>query len=181
MASADFSDPVPSGRPGGSPRVHGPDRRPLEVRHAFFSRTRRIYPHDVCMTIGLPRRWPGYPRHVGLISACCTSPPRFRHQLSSDPASRRAPLPRRMVPVITVHEGLAPLECISLLDTPAKIGCQDWLNVTYFLIRALKTGGTERIVRIFGGALGKFHAASYSSINRWTIFTEPVIVWWMDL
>src|SRR5580658_3238077 len=123
MASADFSDPVPSGRPGGSPRVHGPDRRPLEVRHAFFSRTRRIYPHDVCMTIGHPRRWPGYPRHVGLISACCTSPPRFRHQLSSDPASRRAPLPRRMVPVITVHEGLAPLECISLLDTPARIGC----------------------------------------------------------
>jgi hypothetical protein len=123
MASADFSDPVPSGRPGGSPCVHGPDRRPLEVRHAFFSRTRRIYPHDVCMTIGLPRRWPGYPRHVGLISACCTSPPRFRHQLSSDPASRRAPLPRRMVPVITVHGGLAPLECISLLDTPARIGC----------------------------------------------------------
>src|ERR1700680_4472901 len=75
------------------------------------------------MTIGHPRRWPGYPHHTGLISACCSSPPRFRHQLSSDPASRRAPLPRRMVPVITVHGGLAPLECISLLDTPAKIGC----------------------------------------------------------
>src|SRR5580700_4057049 len=71
-------------------------------------------------------------------------------------------------------------------ESRLKAGCsQDWLprlaNVTYFLIRALKTGGTERIVRIFGGALGKFHAASYSSINRWTIFTEPVIVWWMDL
>src|ERR1700694_5679094 len=75
------------------------------------------------MTIGHPRRWPGYPHHTGLISACCSSPPRFRHQLSSDPASRRAPLPRRMVPVITVHGGLAPLECISLLDTPARIGC----------------------------------------------------------
>jgi hypothetical protein len=82
------------------------------------------------MTIGHPRRWPGYPHHTGLISAAMTdviatysSNPRFRHQLSSDPASRRTPLPRRMVPVITVHGGLAPLECISLLDTPAKIGC----------------------------------------------------------
>ena len=28
-----------------------------------------------------------------------------------------------MVPVITVHGGLAPLECMSLLDTPATIGC----------------------------------------------------------
>src|SRR5580700_8844487 len=82
------------------------------------------------MTIGHPRRWPGYPHHTGLISAAMTdviatysSNPRFRHQLSSDPASRRTPLPRRMVPVITVHGGLAPLECISLLDTPARIGC----------------------------------------------------------
>src|SRR5580693_5229128 len=69
------------------------------------------------MTIGHPRRWPGYPHHTGLISAAMTdviatysSNPRFRHQLSSDPASRRTPLPRRMVPVITVHRGLTPLE-----------------------------------------------------------------------
>ena len=62
------------------------------------------------MTIGHPRPRPGYPRHAGLVSASCTSNPRFRHQLSSDPASRRAPLPRRMVPVITVHKGLTPLE-----------------------------------------------------------------------
>src|SRR5260370_9684648 len=72
------------------------------------------------MTIGRPRPWPGYPHHTGLISASCTSHPRFRHQLSSDPASRRAPLPRRMVPVITAHRGLAPLECTSLLDTPGE-------------------------------------------------------------
>src|SRR6202171_4966923 len=80
------------------------------------------------MTIGHPRPWPGYPRHTGLISATavnsptvsCSSYPRFRHQLSSDPASRRAPLPRRMVPVITVHGGLTPLECTSLLDTPGE-------------------------------------------------------------
>src|SRR5436309_7571401 len=69
------------------------------------------------MTIGRPRPWPGYPRHTGLISASYTSNPRFRHRLSSDPASRRAPLLRRMVPVITVHRGLPPPECTSLLDT----------------------------------------------------------------
>src|SRR5204863_1590465 len=68
------------------------------------------------MTMGHPRPWPGYPHHTGLISAAmtdviatCSSHPRFRHQLSSDPASRRAPLLRRMVPVITVHKGLPPL------------------------------------------------------------------------
>jgi len=51
------------------------------------------------MTMGHPRPWPGYPHHTGLISAAmtdviatCSSHPRFRHQLSSDPASRRAPL-----------------------------------------------------------------------------------------
>ena len=69
------------------------------------------------MTIGPPRPLPGYPRHAGLVSAPCTSNPRFRHQLSSDPASRRAPLPRRMVPVITVHRGLTPLESDIILDT----------------------------------------------------------------
>src|ERR1700676_1575388 len=72
------------------------------------------------MTKGHPRPWPGLPRHAGLISASYTSHPRFRHQLSSDPASRRTPLPRRMVPVITVHRGLTPLECTSLLDTPGE-------------------------------------------------------------
>jgi hypothetical protein len=75
------------------------------------------------MTIGRSRPWPGYPRHTGLVSASCTSNPRFRHRLSSDPASRRAPLLRRMVPVITVHRGLAPAECISLLDTPGESAC----------------------------------------------------------
>ena len=62
------------------------------------------------MSIGRPRPWPGYPRHIGLISASCSSHPRFRLWLSSDPASRRAPLLRRMVPVITVHRGLSPPE-----------------------------------------------------------------------
>src|SRR3989442_10587788 len=75
------------------------------------------------MTIGHPRPWPGYPHHTGLVSASCTSNPRFRHQLSSDPASRRAPLPRRMVPVITVHRGLTPLECDIILDTPGQEAC----------------------------------------------------------
>src|SRR5881296_1875102 len=75
------------------------------------------------MTIGLPRPWPGYPHHTGLISASCTSTPRFRHRLSSDPALRRTPLPRRMVPVITVHRGLPPPECTSLLDTPGETAC----------------------------------------------------------
>src|SRR5207245_150743 len=75
------------------------------------------------MTIGLPRPWPGYPHHTGLISASCTSNPRFRHRLSSDPALRRTPLPRRMVPVITVHRGLPPPECTSLLDTPGETAC----------------------------------------------------------
>ena len=59
------------------------------------------------------------PPHAGLVSASCTSYPRFRHRLSSDPASRRAPLLRRMVPVIRVHGGLSPLECTSLLETPS--------------------------------------------------------------
>src|SRR5206468_12302991 len=76
------------------------------------------------MTIGLPRPWPGYPHHTGLISASCTSNPRFRHRLSSDPALRRTPLPRRMVPVITVHRGLPPPECTSLLDTPGETACR---------------------------------------------------------
>ena len=69
-------------------------------------------PHSFRMTIGLPRPWPGDPSCKGLISASCTSNPRFRHGLSSDSASRRTPLPRprRMVPVITVHGGLPPLE-----------------------------------------------------------------------
>src|ERR1700674_4561728 len=75
------------------------------------------------MTIGHPRPWPGHPHHTGLISASCTSNPRFRHQLSSDPASRRAPLPIRMVPVITVHRGLAPLESDIILDTPGESAC----------------------------------------------------------
>src|SRR5436853_7754711 len=75
------------------------------------------------MTIGHPRPWPGYPHHTGLVSASYTSNPRFRHQLSSDPASRRAPLPRRMVPVITVHRGLTPLECDIILDTPGQEAC----------------------------------------------------------
>src|SRR6202790_5058665 len=75
------------------------------------------------MTKGHPRPWPGLPRHAGLISASYTSYPRFRHQLSSDPASRRAPLPRRLAPVITAHRGLAPPECTSLLDTPGETGC----------------------------------------------------------
>src|SRR5260370_29792184 len=68
------------------------------------------------MTMGHPRPWPGYPHHTGLISAAmtdviatCSSHPRFRHQLSSDSVSRRTPLLRRMVPVITVHKGLPPL------------------------------------------------------------------------
>ena len=67
-------------------------------------------PHSVRMTIGLPHPWLGDPGCKGLLSASCTSNPRFRRWLSSDPASRRAPLPRRMVPVITVHRGLSPPE-----------------------------------------------------------------------
>src|SRR3954468_19827427 len=92
------------------------------------------------MTIGHPRPWPGYPRHTGLISASCTSNPRFRHQLSSDPASRRAPLPRRMVPVITVHGGLAPLECTSLLDTPGESACPTTIEEGEQLSRQLTSG-----------------------------------------
>src|SRR5713226_5465927 len=84
------------------------------------------------MTIGHPRPWPGYPRHAGLVSAFCTSNPRFRHQLSSDPASRRTPLLRRMVPVITAHRGLAPLECTSLLDTPGK-NAYATMELTYMI------------------------------------------------
>ena len=91
-------------------RCAGPKPRSPQVRFVPFSRTRRIYPTAFRMTIGLSRRWPVHPRCTGLISASCTSNPRFRHRLSSDPASRRTPLPRRMVPVITVHGGLSPLE-----------------------------------------------------------------------
>src|SRR5258707_358978 len=100
------------------------------------------------MTIGLPRPWPGYPHHTGLISASCTSYPRFRHQLSSNPASRRAPLPRRMVPVITVHRGLPPPECTSLLDTPRmpvlRTGRIDLLGVDSQLFERLpRASGVE--------------------------------------
>src|SRR6266849_4531698 len=80
------------------------------------------------MTIGHPRPWPGYPHHTGLVSTSYTSNPRFRHQLSSDPASRRAPLPRRMVPVIPVHRGLTPLECDIILDTPSQEACPTSAN-----------------------------------------------------
>src|SRR5437870_5683459 len=83
------------------------------------------------MTIGLPRPGPGYPHHTGLISASCTSNPRFRHRLSSDPALRRTPLPRRMVPVITVHRGLPPPECTSLLDTPGETACPTLLDQSF--------------------------------------------------
>jgi hypothetical protein len=108
-----------------------PVERSLEVRHAFFSRTRRIYPCGFRMTIGLSRPWPGHPNHTGLISAAaancttasCTSLPGFRHRLSSDPVPRWAPLPGRMVPVITVHRGLPPPECTLLLDTPGETAC----------------------------------------------------------
>jgi len=104
-------------------RCSGQSRRPLEVRRAFFSRTRRIYRHGVPNDDRASPSLAGLPHHTGLVSACCTSRPRFRHQLSSDPASRRAPLPRRMVPVITVHRGLSPPECTSLLDTPGGSAC----------------------------------------------------------
>src|SRR5580692_7000204 len=108
------------------------------------------------MTIGHPRRWPGYPHHTGLISAAMTdviatysSNPRFRHQLSSDPASRRTPLPRRMVPVITVHGGLAPLECISLLDTPARIGCPTKQHSRSQNVGRTPSSAPDPLVRLF--------------------------------
>src|ERR1017187_1486784 len=44
-------------------------------------------------------------------------------QKVSDPASRRAPVPRRMVPVLTVHKGLTPLESDIILDTPGENAC----------------------------------------------------------
>src|ERR1700688_655115 len=104
------------------------------------------------MTIGLPRPWPGDPRCVGLISASCTSRPRFRHQLSSDPASRRTPLPRRMVPVITVHRGLKPLESPSLLDTPGGPACP-----TSALSQLQQADGTLESGQLDGGAAGADH------------------------
>jgi len=119
---------VPAHYCAGSPLRADRKRRSIEVRHAFFSRTRRIYPCGFRMTSGLSRPWRGHPNHTGLISAAaaksttvsCTSIPGFRHWLSSDPASRRAPLLSRMVPVITVQRGLPPPECTSLLDTPGE-------------------------------------------------------------
>src|SRR5207247_11336127 len=83
------------------------------------------------MTIGLPRPWPGYPHHTGLISAPCTSTPRFRHRLSSDPALRPTPLPRRMVPVITVHREPAHPECTSLLDPQDATACPTYIAHLY--------------------------------------------------
>ena len=47
----------------------------------------------------------------GLISDSCSSPPRSRHQLLSDPASRRAPLLRRPVPVYRAWRRLSPPVC----------------------------------------------------------------------
>src|SRR6266571_9344819 len=46
MASADFSGSLPTVT-RAVVRYSGQSWRPLEVRHAFFSRTRRIYPHGV--------------------------------------------------------------------------------------------------------------------------------------
>ena len=131
------------------------------------------------MTIGHPRPWPGYPRHTGLISATavnsptvsCSSYPRFRHQLSSDPASRRAPLPRRMVPVITVHRGLAPLECTSLLDTPGEIACPTMKDrrFTKLVGQAVSPVGTSatRSIQYHGGGVLQqrqclFHGEDYA-------------------
>src|ERR1700677_1003254 len=85
-----------------------------------FSRTRRIYRHGVPNDDRASPSLARYPRHTGLVSASYMSNSRLRHRLSSDPASRRAPLLRRMVPVITVDRGFAPPECTSLLDTPAE-------------------------------------------------------------
>jgi len=109
MASADFSGAIPSGYPNGSPMF----RTEPEIssgKAGLLLADPSDLPHSFRMTIGHPRPWPGDPSCKGLISASCTSHPRFRRRLSSDPASRRAPLPRRMVPVITVHGGLSPLE-----------------------------------------------------------------------
>src|ERR1039457_3378769 len=106
------------------------------------------------MTIGHPRPWPGYPRHTGLVSASCTSNPRFRHQLSSDPASRRAPLPRRMVPVITVHRGLTPLENDIILDTPGEAACPTKLQAadTSLTRKSVCTTKTGFHIRFLGAA-----------------------------
>ena len=49
-------------------RCSGQGWRSPQVRLAFFSQTRRIYPATFRMTIGLPRPWPGDPR-------CCRPHP----------------------------------------------------------------------------------------------------------
>jgi hypothetical protein len=112
MASADFSGAVPSGYPNGSPMFWTEPEISSGKTRLLLADPPNL-PHRFGMTIGFPRPWPGGPTCNGLIFGFCTSNPRFRHRLSSDPASRRAPLPRRMVPVITVHGGLSPLECKS--------------------------------------------------------------------
>src|ERR1044071_983530 len=70
------------------------------------------------MTIGLPRPWLGPHVTMALYPLLVRRFRDFVIGLLQIPPRGRAPLLRRMVPVITVHRGLAPPECISLLDTP---------------------------------------------------------------
>jgi len=84
MASADFSGAIPSGYPNGSPMF----RTEPEIssgKAGLLLADPSDLPHSFRMTIGHPRPWPGDPSCKGLISASCTSHPRFRRRFSSDP------------------------------------------------------------------------------------------------
>ena len=110
--SADFSAPVPPHCCRSSPC----ERTETEISSgkAYLLLTDPSdLPTVFRMTIGLPRPWPGDQHCKASNPLPVTSSPRFRRRLSSDPASRQTPLPGRMVPVITVHGGLSPLECKS--------------------------------------------------------------------
>jgi hypothetical protein len=74
---------------------------------------RRIYPRSAPDDYWASPSLAGLPRRAGLLSGFCSSGPSFAslpsgRPLPSDSASRRTPLLRLAVPVITVRRGLAP-------------------------------------------------------------------------
>jgi hypothetical protein len=90
MTSADFSASVPLHYCRGGPVVNEPKRRSPQVRLAFFSQTRRIYPAAFRMTIGLPHPWLGDPTLQGpliqflYVESAISSSAFFRSRLAAD-------------------------------------------------------------------------------------------------
>lgn len=70
------------------------DRRSPKVSCSSFTRATPDLPARCPDECGRPDPLLGYPHRAGLVSGSCSSCPRCRHRLPSDPGSRRQPLPK---------------------------------------------------------------------------------------